>query len=196
VRIGIDLDGVLADFTTSYWRLMAEIQGTLPMPSDFVPGRWHWEQEAGFTANTVTRAWETIGASEDFWKSLSVLPSAQGMDLVSLQEENDLYFITHRRGKDVKYQSERWLQGEFFLEMPTVLIAGDKGPLARGLELDVFIDDRAENIVEVLRHSRRTQCFVVDYPYNRDLGMIGSQVVRVPSIKEVFCGSRLRSGAC
>ena len=57
------------------------------------------------------------------------------------------------KSRPIEEQSREWLEDTFGLTFgfykPTVIISDDKGPIAKGLKLDYFIDDRPKNIEEV-----------------------------------------------
>lgn len=167
MRFGIDLDGVLADFTHGYVQLVKAWTGK-DIPE--VPQTWNWDMDNGVTREENTEMWKHIRSSSFFWSGLRPMgdPSALYEALLELRDVGDLYFITTRPGVSAKEQTEEWLQGHFPLIQPTVLIdGGGKGPLARGLTLTHFIDDRPENIEDVASWSPATRVFLKNAPYNR-----------------------------
>lgn len=158
MRIGLDIDGVLANFNPAYIRLLNEIRN-IGASEDHVPQRWHYEGDLGFTPDDVQLAWQAIGKSEDFWYNLNRLeypPSLPG---------HEVYYITARPGKNVKLQTESWLM-EYGADLPTVLISAMKGACAYALNLEVYVDDRLENILDVERASPSTRAYLINRPYN------------------------------
>ena len=65
--------------------------------------------------------------------------------------------------------SELWLK-RHGMDIPTVIIAHQKGVLVRELGLDVFVDDKPENNEAVIDASReyahKTRVYLPDHPYN------------------------------
>jgi len=80
--------------------------------------------------------------------------------------KDDVYFITSRPGIDAKIQTEDWLYNAGYPHA-TVLISSAKGLCAQALKLDVYIDDRWENCVDVATTSLKTKVFLLDRPWNR-----------------------------
>jgi uncharacterized HAD superfamily protein len=188
VKIGLDIDGVLADFNTAYMKLLKEVSGRDIIPEGYFPSVWNYATEQlKFTQEEDTKVWDVI-KSTPFWMSLPVLASEEERGLVHKWDvDHDLYFITTRMGVQVKAQTEAWLMHHFELPCPTVLISAQKGPLAKGLDLDIFVDDRDKNIIEVGLASEKTQCYILDYPYNRE-ALYDQSVKRVSSLMEVQVG--------
>lgn len=178
--IGIDIDGVLANFNARYRDMLVQVTGRDLIPvddcssvtADHTPPCWNYAPVYGYTREEDSRTWVAIRDSPDFWMSPDPLPAALPF-LWALQASDrrtapEYYFITTRPGASVKYQTERWLQNLGFYN-PTVLITrGDKGQLAAGLGLTHFIDDRPENCLDV-RAARGERCrvFLLDARYNR-----------------------------
>lgn len=175
MRIGIDLDGCLVDFVTGHVARIKEITGkVIPTPVT----TWNYPT---LGPNPITKeqdraVWQSITKDPLFWAGLPALPLAyETLRLLGnlRHEGHDIYFITSRPGVEAKLQSENWLREQGYFN-PTVLLSSDKGPLARGLKLDVFIDDKPENCEEVNDartdpdETRHCRVFIVDALYNRE----------------------------
>jgi len=196
VRIGCDIDGVLADFTSAFNALVrVEFDIKLPNPAP----TWNWHREGGVTREQESKLWDYIKNSM-WWGTLHALPGAlDAIEKLNLRSKggHDIYFITSRPGKLSKYLTEVWLKYHG-MDTPTVLVTSDKGPVAKGLRLDVFVDDKPENITDVLIHSPSTRSYLVDHLYNRgwdftdtkvhtpDGQVITVQVARVESLNSVL----------
>ena len=175
MKLGVDLDGCLADFNTAYTKLLIEIKGEDLFPpdrnDDNFPTMWFYERAYGYE-DVEAEAWRYIkDGGNEFWHNLPSMPTAEGailmLDLLA-NMEHDVYFITHRSGNDVKWQSEAWLQDRH-MDNPTVLIAGNKAPIIQALELDFYIDDKPETIQELDTMKYPIYLYLKDAPYNRDL---------------------------
>lgn len=162
-------DGVLADFNSSFIALIKQQTGIeLPPVGPNYPDVWAYHRAGGVTPAQDKLLWKHIKTS-GFWDTLDALPSAteaiQRLDVLRYSGA-DVYFITSRPGNFAKYLTEGWLMRHGF-RYPTVLICNSKGPVAAGLELDAFIDDKTENCLDVARARELCRVFLVDAPYNK-----------------------------
>jgi uncharacterized HAD superfamily protein len=167
-KIGIDVDGVLANFNDDYGRILVETSGRNLIPANFTIDdidTWHWEKKLGYTAKEVDAVWRVIDTHPFFWSALRALPGARHLTALNA---HDVYFITSRPGVTAKQQTENWLVAHGIFR-PTVLISSKKGPVVAGLDLDFFVDDKLENCVEVEAAAPNTRVYLLDYKYNRDM---------------------------
>ena len=184
MTLGMDLDGCLADFNTAYIKLILEMTGVdLFPPRPFPITEWDYPEGFGYTEPQLQEVWNWIEHDPSFWRRLPVYAHApQALDYLLASPYHDLYFLTTRRGKHAKYQTEQWLRSlHVRLDIPTVLLSSAKGHLARGLKLDVFIDDRPENCEAVRRQSPRTRVMLFDQPWNAN-AFEGESVMRITEI--------------
>lgn len=178
MKIGIDLDGVICDFYEPYEELcVAADNGIDRFPQrgssvGFYPPVWNWPQHYGYSDAVVDRVWEKIKASNDFWLELKPLPEGQDLidsgNLNNLLAEHDVYFITARPGARAKQQTEEWFGIHAGLDCPTVLLCNNKFHACRALHLDLYIDDRGENIVDCDKYAWETVSVLLNRPYNAE----------------------------
>lgn len=167
MRIGIDIDGVLADFYSAYERLCIEVEGVdhfgvHRFPQEY-PCTWNWPEHYGYSDATVKEVWRRIKTSRDFWAKLTTLPDMGYLSYIPTGAE--VYFITARPGLNPKYQTEMWFR-YYDVPSPTVLISDQKGLCCAALNLDKYIDDKWENVIDAAETSFAT-VFLIDRPYNR-----------------------------
>lgn len=169
MRIGIDVDGVLANFVEAYERLVIEESGVDLFGENkwpVVPCTWNWPEHYGYSKDLMDfvngPVWRRIKTSPNFWRLLRPLIGAEELTISS---EHDVYFITDRAGVQVKRQTEAWLR-EHFWGNSTVLISKFKGEAAKALSLDLYVDDRWDNIRSVELISPATKAVLLDRPYN------------------------------
>jgi 5'(3')-deoxyribonucleotidase len=200
VRIGFDVDGVLADFTRSFVPLLIRVTGkNLFQPDDINnPPCWNWDLHRGYTKDESRMAWAVIKESRDFWASLRTTPQVRTlrMMILDLLRNHEVYFITNRTGTDVKWQTELWLRQHLQIDLPTVLISGAKGLCAQALKLDVYVDDNADNVNDVVNRTgpeqSRNSCrtYLLDTTYNRPGGpenvVVDARVNRVSTLGQMF----------
>jgi uncharacterized HAD superfamily protein len=182
LRIGIDVDGVLANFTRGYAELIKQTSGRNLLTAEMIarPPSWNWDRDAGYTKEEETAAWGAINESLTFWADLEPLVRPAIFDaLDEIAQENDLYFITTRMGQHPKRQTEWWLASHG-IQFPTVLVTAQKGPVAEGLDLEAFLDDRDKNLYEIQDAIPECKLFVLDYPYNQNV----TCAQRVHSVEE------------
>lgn len=118
--------------------------------------------------------WErAIFTSKDFWSSLPAIEGgAEAVKQLNKLSKNghDVYFLTHRSGKDAKRQTEEWLRAHG-METPTVLLTGDKLPVILSLGIKFFVDDRLETVNFAYRTirdlGRDCQVYLKNTPYNQ-----------------------------
>lgn len=171
MRIGVDVDGVLADFNTAFIRRVKDVTGRDLFPEGYEPTTWNYPESLGYTREEVSKVWDHVTADPTFWLNLSPYWDAMTV-LERLRTEfgnDDVYFITSRPGVRAKAQTEVWLathSGDFTWN-PTVLISSEKGACAKALKLDYYVDDRFENVHDVLRQTgARTAAYLLDRPWN------------------------------
>lgn len=179
-RIGIDIDGVLANFVSSYKDYIVRVTGRDLFPSGDIWDSWNHETAVGYTSADISLVWDCIRADPCFWKSLSPYPETRAA-LFAVSDQiatgSDVYFITARPGVAAKAQTEDWLHQHwptFHVPRLTVLLSSHKGLCARALNLDAYIDDRIENVIDVAATSMfddPPQCrtFLLSRPWNASL---------------------------
>lgn len=178
MRIGFDIDGVLADFNTSFIALVKEVTGKDLFPAGYWPHTWDYPQAVGYTPEEVNAVWQAIKEGGVFWRDLGALPDLKTLTQWLFETDprpqgsgrHEFYFITSRMGKDVKLQTEDWLEEHTSIPGLTVLISSEKGALCKALKLDYYVDDRAENIADVVeKNGQVTQAYLIDQPWNQHM---------------------------
>ena len=175
MRIAIDLDGVLADlhepFVRTAVRLFPQLEAQAIGATDIGPS----PEDEGTADSEVPVAppppslaitrqqsdaiWRAVAARDNFWEDLKEIEPGIIARLAALTEERhwELLFITSRpksAGRTVQLQSQRWLARMGF-PLPSVFVVhGSRGQVASALHLDVVIDDRPENCLDVVLESK------------------------------------------
>jgi hypothetical protein len=120
------------------------------------------DQESALPATLSLRQrrqlWERVQGTENFWSNLGELEPGEIKRLGALVEARhwELVFLTQRprsAGESTQLQSQRWLH-RHGLRFPSVfVVSGSRGKVATALQLDVVIDDRSENCLDVVTDS-------------------------------------------
>ncbi len=179
LRLGIDIDGVLADFNQAYRRKLIQASGRDLIPEGEEPPVWNYAPHYGYTVQEDEKAWQLIKEDKTFWQYLQPLPGAPTFIewLWRLQQDNwsfghshEVYFLTNRPGIHAKRQSENWLATHGMGAVPpTVLITrGSKGQLAKSLGLTHLIDDRVENVYDVICAAPACKTYMRRARYNEE----------------------------
>ena len=181
MRIGFDVDGVLASFTPAYQALVIKHAGGVNLfhPNDDKhPPCWDWPEHRGYKKGVMQAVWKDIKTSHAFWLSLSETPDCSTLRMVVLDllRHHDVYFITSRPGSTAKWQTEQWLILHLGIERPTVLISIEKGLCAKALNLDCYIDDNLDNVNDVSQQTHpqtgalsmpSTRTYLLNKSYNQ-----------------------------
>lgn len=168
-RIGIDIDGVLADFNSCYANLIRQVlKLKVPMVGPDYPDEWNYHYALGVTEDQA-RILFNIMEAQRLWTTLKEYPDVPGFAMWYAANlfVHDIYFITSRPdGLSMKAQTEKWLTNVLSssLRPITVLMCSDKGRVAKALKLDYFIEDKPETLDSM---PEGVTCFLVDRPWNR-----------------------------
>lgn len=168
------MDGVLACFEAAYAPLITEETGIIfpRLGDEDWPDEWYWDRSSGMTKEQEKRVWGRIAADENFWATLP--PTRFCKDTLQYAEElrrdgHYVCFITTRPGSGAQAATEYWLQELQGFVNPNVFVEltpQDKAKRVKELNLDIFIDDKPENCVEVAENSTAA-VFLMDQPWNR-----------------------------
>jgi hypothetical protein len=160
LRVGFDMDGVLADFGATFRQIESDLFG----PDIATGPRCSPEDEARTGSKTPVAAkeidrrhravWKRIRSTEDFWTTLRPTDSdaVRRLNAQMLQYRWEVVFITQRpstAGDTVQRQTQRWLLHHGF-DMPSVVVIdGSRGAAANALRLTHHVDDTPRNCVDV-----------------------------------------------
>lgn len=182
--VGCDLDDCLADFIEAFVRMAHRMYGRPAL--DLRPTSWEWDN-LGLSKADIDGVWDRIVKIPNFWDGLQVLPGVDPRLVRYLDVRSDLYFPTARArtmGADVANQSAYWLDRNFGIRYPRVIVSNEKGPLAAALKYDYFLDDRAKNCLEVKAARPKCKVFLNDASHNQSFDLTKHGIPRVSGFNE------------
>lgn len=138
-RIGLDIDNVIADFSTAW----TERFGPIDMEC------WNFDRH-------IASKFRLVENDKDFWMSIKPLISPADIPF------EPCCYITSRPIPNE--WSEEWLDANGFPQSPVFTVNDSKLPLVKE-HCDWFVDDRYENFAELTLNGGC--CFLMDAPHNQ-----------------------------
>jgi len=180
LRIGFDLDGVLADMDAALVRQAEAVFGeqiVRALEAEAASPESESEPQAspaappdGADSNpTVARLhmtsrqertlWRHVATVENFWETLQETEPGIVARLAKTAAERrwEIIFLTKRpktQGAPAQIQSQRWLVSKGYPLPSVFVVRGSRGRIAASLDLDVVVDDRPENCLDVTIDSK------------------------------------------
>jgi hypothetical protein len=174
LRLGFDLDGVLADLNGALareaLRLFPDVEvrtgppvvDTSPAPAAEPADRDPAEvspSSLALTSRQERLLWSEVKGLANFWETLDETEPGIVARLAETARARrwDVIFLTSRpasEGDTVQVQSQRWLRARGF-DLPSLfVVSSSRGKIASAFELDVVVDDRPENCLDIAIDSR------------------------------------------
>jgi hypothetical protein len=181
LRIAFDLDGVLADMESELARQSERLFGEVATrrtrdeadagtsaadPGEPAPGSPDAAPDFGppairlnMTGRQQRRLWRHVESIENFWEGLDELePGAiQRLAAIAIDRRWEIIFLTKRpdtKGATAQVQTQRWLEAKGFMLPSVFVVQGSRGRIASALGLDIVVDDRPENCLDVISDSK------------------------------------------
>ena len=170
MRLGFDLDGTLADMQSALAREARELfpqvdPATLPRSAAVEESRANLDSgEANadvaqtpsvpLSARQQQMLWRAVRERQNFWETLDEIEPGALARLAGLVRDRkwEIIFLTSRpetKGDSAQLQSHRWLAAHGFPTPSVFVVHASRGKIAAALQLDVIIDDRPENCLDV-----------------------------------------------
>lgn len=111
------------------------------------------------TARQQRKLWSHVESIENFWQTLPELEPGIVNRLATVTAERrwEVIFLTKRPqtvGQTAQVQSQRWLESKGFPLPSVYVVQGSRGRIASALGLDIVVDDRPENCLDVVVDSK------------------------------------------
>ena len=159
LRLGIDVDGVVADFRSAFRALAERELGIAPR-----------DAESDLTKADIEQLWRAVAGKQNWWLDVPAYEPDQIGRLYSRVRQSrwEVFFMTSRppsAGDSVQLQTQVGRERYGFF-LPSVLRAptGARGELARSLRLDLALDDRIVNCLEIISASNAKAVMVLRNP--------------------------------
>ena len=174
MRLAFDLDGTVADMHSALAREArrlfpdidpAAVPSSTPATGD--PSEVSDTPQEGestlsigqLTSRQQRELWKSVCDQENWWETLSEIEPGALARLYRLVRDRrwELMFVTSRpetRGDTAQLQSYRWLAAQGY-ETPSIFVVhGSRGKIAAAMALDVLVDDRPENCLDIAVESK------------------------------------------
>lgn len=149
LRVGFDIDGVLADFRTAFQQAADEAGiSSRPQTDEGSP-------VDPLSSREIKAIWAHVKRSRNWWTHLHAYEPQQLVRLYELARrwKWEVVFMTRRPSTDgdpVQFQTQWWIEQHGFYYPAVVTVPGSRGELANALRLDVVVDDQLLNCVDVV----------------------------------------------
>jgi hypothetical protein len=184
LRIGFDLDGVLADMESELVRQSEILFGEpmtrrlqeraveaadpeaprKPRSASAEDGDAAQRSEPAvarldMTSRQRRRLWKHVESIENFWEGLAELEAGviPRLSALAIERRWEIIFLTKRPetvGATAQVQTQRWLAAKGFPLPSVFVVQGSRGRIAASLDLDIVVDDRPENCLDVVVDSK------------------------------------------
>lgn len=201
IRVGFDVDGVIANFNKTFRETAANIEGTAGGHDRSDPAA------RALAADAMKRVWDLISRTPQWWLQLEAYEPQQIERLYRTSRERrwEVYFMTTRpssAGETTQFQTQWWLETNGF-PLPSVLtVPGSRGDAANALKLDIAVDDRLTNCVDIIAASRskaillsrREDQTVRDQALARGIGVVTTLEAAIDAVEKFEEVKRTNSG--
>ena len=187
MKIGIDLDEVLADFLPAFIEYHNDTYGTSLVREQFHSYRF-WETLGGTREEAIQKVYD-FHKTPNFKNMKPVLDSQESVDI--LKQNNDLVVVTSRQD-DVAKVTREWITQHFPNVFSEIYFTNHysqngssttKKQICNSVGVDILIEDSLEYALECLNSKRRI--LLLDCPWNRSYEL-PQGIYRVNSWKDII----------
>jgi hypothetical protein len=193
LRIGFDIDGVIADFRTAFRSTAGQcLRRDIPDAPAGADGR------DALAPADIERVWQFIARESNWWMHVQAFEPAELARLYSLARAArwEVFFLTKRPrsgGDSVQFQTQWWLEQHGFYLPSVITVPGSRGELANALRLDLVIDDQFVNCAEVIAGSgakamlmlRQPDAALQQHASERGIGVVKSLAEAIPVLERL-----------
>ena len=192
LRLGFDVDGVLADFRSAFRATARECLGQA------LDANGDGAKPPPLTQTDVAKVWAHIARTPNWWMKVPPHEPQEIARLYALARAArwEVFFLTKRpasAGEPVQFQTQWWLELQGFYLPAVLTVPGSRGELANAMRLDLVVDDQIVNCAEVISAGpTRTLLMLRDpdptlaaHATDRGIGVVSSLEETLPAIQRL-----------
>ena len=169
MKIGIDLDEILADFLSAIIKYHNLTYGTKLERGQF-SSYGFWKTWGGTKEEAIQKVCDFY--KTPFFKNIQPVSGAKKA-ISTLRQNNDLFIVTSRHD-DVIDQTMKWVEGHFPNTFTDIYFANNyfqggasktKVQICDEIGANILIEDSMEYALECVNSKRKV--FLLDYPWNQ-----------------------------
>jgi uncharacterized HAD superfamily protein len=169
MMVGLDIDGVLADFVSPFLQILEERTGNERIdPQAYADP--NFSDHPALSSQIVSECILKVSNDPKFWERLDPLPSAEQWKILdNLSRQQKLIFITHRYECDsysIHQVTCDWLRKHGVSDPVVYFTQSYKSELIGKLKVGLFVDDRHENCRDVAENTSAV-VLMPHRPYNQ-----------------------------
>jgi hypothetical protein len=150
LRLGFDVDGVLADFRSAFRVTARECLGPEAGGNNNEGGK-----PSPLGQREVEKVWAHIARTSNWWMQVRPYEPAEIARLYAMARASrwEVFFLTKRppsAGDPVQFQTQSWLEQQGYYLPAVLTVPGSRGELANSLRLDLVVDDQLINCAEII----------------------------------------------
>ena len=184
--VGLDIDGVVADFLPNFLQFVEQRVGNGPIPANSVTD-WNFKDHPLLPEQAWSECMQAVSYEPEFWQNLSpLIAPKEWQTLDGMSRQGKLIFLTHRYERenyDIHEVTCDWLKRHGVSRPVVHFTQESKVGLVKELSVQLFVDDRYENCAEV---AERTEAVVLmpHRLYNQSFSH--PRVKRIRDFNELF----------
>jgi uncharacterized protein len=184
--VGLDIDGVVADFIPAFVGFLEERVGQGAIGLDSITDLT-FSNHPLLSEQMVVECIQSVSADPKFWQGLAPLPTRSQWKLLDdLSRQKRLVFVTHRYEREsysIHQVTCDWLK-QHGVGQPVVHFTQTyKSELIGKLNIELFVDDRHENCCDVAEKTQ-ARVFMPHRTYNQSFEH--PRVQRIQDLDELF----------
>jgi uncharacterized HAD superfamily protein len=165
IKVGIDIDDVLCDFSGPFLDLARDMFGRPPKGA--VAKDWDYSGD-GLSAEELAKVWAKVESIPNYYTTLPKVEPAEFL-LDFFDPKFIVYFVTARRpkteGDPIEMQTAQWLFEHYSCFFPTVIVNKDKAAIVEALGIEYFIDDKPQNLLNIWERTG-IKCYLMNHSHN------------------------------
>jgi 5'(3')-deoxyribonucleotidase len=168
LNVGIDIDGVLANFWGEFTRLGNEMYGLPHQETSFNIANYSMEDWA--KPEQVSNIWQRF-LDDGHYRNLDVLNEAGAQRVRELSENLDVtvtYITARQDNRDVRKDTYNWMNQRGF--RGNIIHDSNKSRACNRFAVDMYVDDYDKNVADVAVNSP-CNAYVLDARHNREFDL-------------------------